>query len=428
MIQIRRPFWVVIFIVILGFWGLAWTHSNTYARLLFLSIFIIICAWVWTFFSLKNINVKRISRGKRQQVGQVFEEQFEVTNGSRFTKLWMEVEDKTFLIGSGTTRIISQLKGRSLRTFSSYMLLTKRGEFKLGDTIISSGDPFGFFVSNKIISGDKQNLIVLPYLVDLKKFPSPSGVLPGGVSVRRRTPEKSPPQVAGVRDYAPGDGLNRIHWRTTARRERWMVKEFEEDPQADAWIFLDADSHSHFQTENFEPGNRINQQTLWWLKRDEYRLSQSTFEYSVSIAASIAKYLARTGQVVGFAAAGQQKIVLPAEKGERQLNKILQSLALIESNGELPITGLIEVQINQIPKGSMVVVITSSILSSLSLSVVRLIRNEMKPILILIDPVSFGGLSDNRKLVSDLQKYQVPIKLIKYGDNIKQSLEESFLN
>ena len=45
----------------------------------------------------------------------------------------------------------------------------------------------------------------------------------------------------GVREYVDGDPLNRIHWMSTARRDRLMVKEFELDPQSDVWIFLDAE-------------------------------------------------------------------------------------------------------------------------------------------------------------------------------------------
>jgi uncharacterized protein (DUF58 family) len=45
--------------------------------------------------------------------------------------------------------------------------------------------------------------------------------------------------VAGVREYAPGDSFNRIHWPSTARAGRLIVKEFELDPTADIWLFLD---------------------------------------------------------------------------------------------------------------------------------------------------------------------------------------------
>ena len=42
-----------------------------------------------------------------------------------------------------------------------------------------------------------------------------------------------------MRDYATGDSLNRIHWPTTARTRRLMGKEFELDPTADIWLYLD---------------------------------------------------------------------------------------------------------------------------------------------------------------------------------------------
>jgi uncharacterized protein (DUF58 family) len=45
--------------------------------------------------------------------------------------------------------------------------------------------------------------------------------------------------VASVRDYAPGDSFNRIHWPSTARTGQLIVKEFELDPMADIWLFLD---------------------------------------------------------------------------------------------------------------------------------------------------------------------------------------------
>ncbi|MEZ4612148.1 MAG: DUF58 domain-containing protein [Caldilineaceae bacterium] len=45
--------------------------------------------------------------------------------------------------------------------------------------------------------------------------------------------------AAGVRDYYPGDSLNRIHWPTTARMRRLMTKEFELIPRRDIWLYLD---------------------------------------------------------------------------------------------------------------------------------------------------------------------------------------------
>ena len=37
----------------------------------------------------------------------------------------------------------------------------------------------------------------------------------------------------------PGDSMNRIHWRSTARYGDIQVKEFDLEQTADAWIILD---------------------------------------------------------------------------------------------------------------------------------------------------------------------------------------------
>ena len=44
-------------------------------------------------------------------------------------------------------------------------------------------------------------------------------------------------EVAGaltIREFAPGDSFNRIHWRTTARHGEIQVKEFDLEQTADA--------------------------------------------------------------------------------------------------------------------------------------------------------------------------------------------------
>ena len=43
-----------------------------------------------------------------------------------------------------------------------------------------------------------------------------------------------------MRDYVEGDSLRKVHWRTTARRGRLMVKELEDSPREDVVVVLDA--------------------------------------------------------------------------------------------------------------------------------------------------------------------------------------------
>jgi uncharacterized protein (DUF58 family) len=45
------------------------------------------------------------------------------------------------------------------------------------------------------------------------------------------------PHAVGIREYLPSDPMKRIHWPSTARRGRFMVKEFEQ-PQAKRVVIL----------------------------------------------------------------------------------------------------------------------------------------------------------------------------------------------
>ena len=135
-------------------------------------------------------------------------------------------------------RVLTILKGRQGRSYLARVRLVKRGVFPLGPTVIATGDLFGLFPVEQEIAGE-DSLLVYPMMVDVRGFPNPPGLLPGGEALRRRTHQVTP-NAAGVREYTTGDPLNRIHWLSTARRGRLIVKEFELDPLADVWIFLDA--------------------------------------------------------------------------------------------------------------------------------------------------------------------------------------------
>ena len=149
-------------------------------------------------------------------------------------------------------------------------------------------------------------------MVHLSFFPFPAGILPGGKALRRKTQEVTP-HAAGVREYAPGDSLSRIHWPITVRKDKFMVKEFDQDPQADVWIFLDGEKL--VQSKLPDPPQPKLIYSLWALGQEYHvTLPQDTFEYAVSVAASIAHYFLKRGEAVGLACAGQTTLNLAGRK------------------------------------------------------------------------------------------------------------------
>nr|WP_236839258.1 DUF58 domain-containing protein [Bellilinea caldifistulae] len=258
-------------------------------------------------------------------------------------------------------------------------------------------------------------------MVNLQKFPEPGGELPGGRALRRKSLEVTP-YAAGVREYAPGDPLNRIHWKTTARKDRLMVKEFEQDPQADVWILLDAQAGTHSAMADTQ---RIDRANHYWIIPQKLiiPLPPNSFEYGVSCAASVADYYLKHGRSVGFACAAQTLSVLPAEKGVRQMGKLLETLAFLQPEGSLPITGLIEGQTSQIPKGSTVVIITAICSEVLELAIEILLRKDLRPVVIGLDPASFGAHPKECGVFERLKAYGIPLRIIRNGDDLQKALE-----
>ena len=431
---VRRVFWGTLVIFVAGFLGVFLlpvlapnfppeSIAVPY-RLMYIAILLIVVSWIWAFLSIRGLKLRRIGRGFRQQLGDVFEEHFEVSNALPLIRLWLEVRDKSDLPGSSGSRVFSWIGANEVRTYSSYTLLTQRGEFNLGPTEIYSGDPFGLFAFHKTYqTGNK--VLVLPYFVRLANFAFPPGLLSGGRLQQRKTPEVTP-HAAGVREYAPGDPLKRIHWPTTVKKDRFMVKEFDQDPQADVWILLDAQASVHYSRPDeivIPPADRF-----WlWKNRYEFSLPTDTFEYSVSVAASIASYFLRQGLAVGMMSYGQMSIALPAERGERQQTKILENLAFLKSEGELPMLGLVESQYSHIPRGSIVVMVTPSNHETIALAADALHLRRMKPVIVLIDGESFGSENGVEFLSLTLRERQFPVSVVKKGMDLRQALERGFI-
>ncbi len=420
---VRKTFWVFLFLTVISVVASIFIRDNIYYRLIYLFVFIIFASWIWSFFSIRGILIRRFVRGSRQQVGEVFDETIEVVNNSKLAKLWLDVREKSPLPGAPISRILSWIGPRSLRTYAIYTLLIRRGEYHLGPTIISSGDPLGLFASQKEIPGEK-TLLVLPHLVDLSTFPFPPGLLPGGRALRRRSLEVTP-HAASVREYAHGDPLNRIHWSSTARRGQLMVKEFDQDPQADVWIILDSYRYGHVTSSEADEVARVRRNWMWWTQKEEFTLYPSTYEYGVTCAGSIAKYFIKKGQAIGFISAGQIYTILPAERTDRQLSKILETLALLQCEGELPIHGLVESQISYLPRGSTVILITPSVREEVILAVGEIIMRELRPVVVMIDQNSFGSPYKIDKVFEGLTSKNVPVLVVQKGCNIKQSLEKN---
>jgi uncharacterized protein (DUF58 family) len=410
---------IVLVLLLLSIVAGAVTGSQIYYRLAYIWGFLFVGSWLWSRTMLRGVNLSRSPRTTRAQVGQIFEERFEINNPGKLPRLWLAVKDSSPLPGSKGSRVFPIIEGRHGRTYIARSRLLQRGVFPLGPTTLEGGDPFGLFPVEKNLP-ITESLLIYPLMFELRDFPNPAGIIPGGEALRRRTQQVTP-NASGVRDYYPGDPLNRIHWVSTARRGRLISKEFELDPRAEVWIFLDAAKVGQASIPykySFEEA-----ENLW--KRTQINLPPSTEEYGISIAASLSRYFLRQGRAVGFVSAGQVLSMIPADRGGRQLSKILEALALLRAEGALPLRGLIESEAQTIPRGSTIVMITHSVEEDVALSADWINRRGLRPILVLINTASFNGLSGTDQLEATLNFLKVPTRVVRMGDDLGVALSSS---
>lgn len=423
--RVRKIFWFVIVIIVFSSFMIWFSiiyspfpnAQDVFIRLSALGSLLLIINWFWTFISVRKLTLIRTQRLLRYQVGNYFEETFELINPVRYARLWVEIVDLSDLPGRTGSKVIAGVGGKKNRYYNSRSILTKRGAFTLGPTLLRSGDPFGMFISEKQIASQNK-LIVLPYIEEIARFPEPPGNIQGGRAIRQKSLEATS-FASGVREYQPGDPLNRIDWKSSARRDKFMVKEFDQDPQGDVWVIVDGNSEVNFSEKTVK--NIQFADTFWALqKKATFKLPRDTFEYAISVSASLASYFIDVEKAVGFACADSILTVLPTEKGSRQLGKILETMAFLEGRGEMQINEVIESLSTQIARGSAVVIISPASSQVIQLCIEILIRRRLKPIIIQINKESF---SLNGNPSREFEFGGISGVSINYGDSISKVLE-----
>jgi len=377
-----------------------------------------VIAAIWTWLGTREIRLGRHTRALRAQVGRPLEERLAVRNTGRFPKLWLEVRDWSELPGHEASYVVASLGAKQERIWTVRSICQRRGRFRLGPLSISSGDPFGLFQVTRRIP-QTTNVVIYPATVELPNFALPVGILPGGDALRRRTHYVTA-NSSGVRDYAPGDSFNRIHWPSTARRDRLIVKEFELDPQADVWIVLDGDASAQAALPTPEaPSVRLND-SLWQTTPviTPPLLPPSTEEYAVSVAASLAQYFIRRDRSVGFVAHGQTREMIQPDRGERQLTKLMETLAVFHALGRIHFHDVLTMEAEQLPRGTTAILISASNDTRWVVGAQSLKRRGLRVVSVVLEPYTFGSVYSTADIAALLWASGISAYRVKCGDNL----------
>lgn len=214
-----------------------------------------------------------------------------------------------------TDRLPLELPGRSRfalpgleaggKRSSSYVVTPqRRGRYEIGPLEISFVDPFGLAKLSSRGAGTS-TFLVHPRVEVL--------VVPREMSHQRSMSVSALRQLSGsrgedfytLREYAEGDDLRKIHWPSTAKRNRYMIRQEETPWQTRATILLDDRVEAH---EGFG--------------------ESSTFERTVEAAAALVSLYHRLGYSSRLLAPHMPEIA--SSRGSEHLNRCLDRLAILQ--------------------------------------------------------------------------------------------------
>jgi uncharacterized protein (DUF58 family) len=302
-----------------------------------------------------------------------------------------------------TSIFIPSLPPKTPIQLSYDVLVDRRGLHEYPPLKLTTPAPFGLF--------RRQRTVTLP--TRLLAYPEVKPLHRLTLFDRQPTAQHTHPrpgfgsEFIGVRPYRPGDSPRHIHWRSTARTNQLISKEFADDTQPGLTLVLDLFAHrSAIQNPKSEIGNP----------------KHSSFEWSVKIAASIGDYALRRGYALHLVA---DDTALPPPPGPLSRIALLEYLARVQPTGTNQLTKILNGRATQ----TFVAVVLPWPDESILESLVAIKQRGYEVLAVVLDPNSFPtGGARGQSLVSALTANDLSARLIQFGSDWRTQLEPARRN
>lgn len=113
-----------------------------------------------------------------------------------------------------------------------------------------------------------------------------------------------------------------------------------------------------------------------------------------------------------------------ADRGERQLNKILETLAVVRAIGNIPLAEVLAAESQTFGRNVTVVVITPSVWTDWISMAREMSRRTLQPLAVTIDAQSFGSSVTTDNVKAALITSNVPLYTVKQDDDLAHALSQ----
>ena len=286
---------------------------------------------------------------------------------SRLPRLFLEARDQlpAWLMPEDPNGFVFSARANAITRVPYRVQLLKRGAYRLESVQVTALDPLGIFSFSKRFDAPGEILV----------YPVPEPISDIVLSGAERYGLRELPIAAvrgsgvdpdGVREYIPGDPLRRVHWRSTARTGKLSVIEFEESRAVNVVLALD-----------------MSKAAVYGEGRE------STFEYLIRVAASLAQAALRQGASVRLITGDEISPATAAGRGTDHMYAILGDLARAEPFEARPFSETLVSRTGIIAPGTTLVVLTSGLERGLAETLSHFTVEGCQVVVVYADPRSF---------------------------------------
>lgn len=220
-------------VIALGFATLNTGNNLLYLLLGALLGLIVVSGWL-SEQALRGLRIgRRTARGvAREPIALTYE----VTNSKRrLPSVAIELSEQ----GAGITAFLPFVPPGKTAVASTEVMFSRRGVYRMHEITIGTSFPFGLFFKERDITLPG-TIVVWPRTDLLVR-----DVVRAGQRVRRAGTTQALSAVGGrgeyrsLRSYQVGDDLRDVHWRSSARYQQPVVREYERDAAETLWLALD---------------------------------------------------------------------------------------------------------------------------------------------------------------------------------------------
>jgi uncharacterized protein (DUF58 family) len=277
-----------------------------------------------------------------------------------------------------------------------------RGRYRLHRAVLRISDPF-WLAQAEIPLERSDTVLVYPRVYPLDGLFTDSGTA-GGDSTRTLLHRTTGYDLHSIRDFQHGESLRRVHWRSTAKRRRLMVKEMQDTPRDEAAVVLDGD-----------PAGECGS------------LGDSSFDAAVRAAASMLAWLVEGGQRCSLIVHRASRTRVRITTGGSDWPTALGELAVARADAARPLAALLAESVSgsDAIDAARVYVVTGALTPQLAERLLQLRTGRREVAVVSVDAASFAGNPTPAAAMTAglrLARAGVPVVRLAHDDDVRRVL------